>query len=214
MWTIEEHELFKKISRHNSARDYAKALYLADQLLTMVEADPVKRAYTLGCRKAVILRHLGREDEAVAAFEQAYRLAEESDQPALMAYILGDQASIYKGQLAVDIISRAIQLCQEATFTPDPERYLPADETYLRACKARLLNRNGQRSAARLLIKEARRELRRYAYGKYPRYKDAYLIVLGYEFVMRRSLQLLCVIAAETVRQGKTSDLLSRIRQR
>lgn len=227
MWVQDEAALFEKCTRAISAADYEKGLAAAEKLLEMVDGDPIKHAYVLGCKVAVALRHLDRPEEAAEAFEAAFREAMDAESPVIAGYIRNDQASMVTGDAAVEMIDEAINLCRQERESPDPDRILGADLAYMQATRTRTTARSrGPDHETRTTMKQARSSLARYAHGSHPYYLDAYLVVLVWELEMPRQnawLSLpgraLCLgrIAIEVVRQKKLRDgltlLISRVRR-
>lgn len=225
MWTEPEQMFFATASKHKAQGNLLGALHIIDFLLLGIKSDPVKYAYVLGCRKAVVLHHLDQAAEAKTAFKEAERLAKASGALAIAAYIVADLASFEVGDEALIRINEALQLCEQAKAegTPDLERTLEADTAYFTACKARLLHRSGS-EVAKPLMARSRRRLKRYAHGRYPRYQDAYLDVLRWEFAMYQGqdshkarlmrLWLAGAIVTEVLRQDKGDSSLRFVRER
>lgn len=222
MWFPEEQRLFSQANLHNSRLQYEDAIAVSDRLLAIVTNEPRKFAYVLACRKAVALRHLGYVDEAHAAFEQAYHMAQAAEEPIITAYVLNDWSSMFVGDNALCMIREVLNLCQQAAYTPDPERVLEADHAYFQATFAHALESTGSRKDVRALLSKAKKVLRKYAHGSHPRYEQAYFIVLLWElnaYARPSPLALLhyagrlCAVTMEAIRQGKIASLRLHRRQ-
>lgn len=225
MWTSdEERSLFKEVSSLNARGQFEQALDRACQLLEQLERPSYQYTYVLGCRIAVSLWHLGRLDEAKEAFARARLMAEEAQEPAVLAYIISDQAQVYEGDEAATLAHEAIRICRETKTTPDPDRNTIADLAYLHAAVSRVFAKQGRREEALLYMTGPKVILRRYAYGLHPRYRDAYLMVLGWELGLRwwprtvgafvAYLWLGVIAVVEAARQRKLLNWLGRLASR
>jgi tetratricopeptide (TPR) repeat protein len=186
MWTKDEYSLFTAISEQIRRRDFQRALVKSDELLRLVEGDSRKSAYIMGCRKAVALKHLNRYSDAGRTFDRAYTLAWESDETVILAYILNDWSSMFKGTTAVEMIKGAIEHCQKAQETPDKDRNLKADIAYFEATLAHTLQVEGMSSAeeTQARLRKAKAILKKFAHGEYPRYEQAYFITLRWSLTV------------------------------
>lgn len=217
MWRPNEKKLFDAANTNNNTGHYKQALTEADALLVLVGRQPLKRAYVLGCRMAVALAHLGQYDKAEKAFEEAYGLAHTHRSWALVSYILTDWSGLKQGSKSLDKAEYALHFIRQAQETPDPERSLGADEAFCRANLARVYGQNNRMREAKTHIKDARLALRVSAYGLWPRYKHAYLVVYYWELRLYSKglpwtivsfARLLAAICLEAARQNKLQAFL------
>lgn len=213
MWTKAEYTWFKKCSRHAGNGDYKQMLRDATTLQSMVKSDPLKLSYVEGCRVAVALRHLGRKQEAEQTFSDAYDRAEKLD-IVIASYILNDWASMFDDAKAVAEIKRAIVLRKQKRESPDHNRSFEGDIAYFEANQARRLPKSSSQAAN--LMGEAKTVLKRHAYGKYPFYKTAYLVVMIWELELHRDdrarfLKLTPAALVEVTRQGRAKALVKSI---
>jgi hypothetical protein len=222
MWLPEEERLFTLANHHNSHLEYEDAIIVADRLLALVQDDDRKYAYVLACRKAVALRHLDRLEEAETAFHEAYYKALQAQEPAICAYILNDWAAMRSQNQAEQMIRGALRWLRSAVYTPDPERILEADLAYLQATLAHNKLKTDP-YIAYTLLKEVKKTLKSYAHGDYPRYNQAYLIVLLWNAQLptdHSALGLLQYagrlsnVAIEAIRQGKVSVAYKLLQRR
>ncbi|HVI68854.1 MAG TPA: hypothetical protein VM581_00160 [Magnetospirillaceae bacterium] len=182
MWTEKERELFTQANRAIVSGQYAEGLHRANKLLGLVSGSDLKWAYVSGCQQAVALRHLGRREKASEVFGMAHQRAEAAGEFVIAAYINVDWSSEEPDpHKAINMVYQAIHVCENATGTPDPERCLVADIAYFQVILAVHAARAGMRGIAPHIVIDARRALKRHAYGDHPRYKGAYLVALMHE---------------------------------
>jgi tetratricopeptide (TPR) repeat protein len=221
MWQPGEERLFNEANDHNSRLEFEQALVKSNELLKHISGDHRKYAYVLACRKAIALRHLGRLDEAEEAFQFASQLAEGTNDRAILAYILTDWSSMRSSDEAVQLVNTAIKLLKQTWHTPDPKRVIEADLAYTEAVLAHHLESTNP-SRARALLSNAARVLRIYAHGDYPRYHQAYFIVMMWSVGIGPEQSMLGFLlyagrlstaAIEAIRQRKVSVTWERLRQ-
>lgn len=217
MWTLIEHKRFQRATFLISTANYQPGLKSAQELLLLIGDKGPHRAYVLGCKVAVALRHVGRTEEALQAFKEAARLARDAGEDAILSYILCDFSSMFPTNKAKAMVDEADKLCRKAQTTPDPERAIDADRAYIKATLARYLAAEGHYERALAMLERALRTLKQHAYGNHPAYKHAYLVVLMWEreIIKKRSLRysrrrfnIDRRVAAEVVRQHKVIAML------
>lgn len=211
MWTPEEQKLFDKCTSLIGVADYERGLAVANQLSERVANDPVKSAYVMGCKKAVALYGLGRLTEAGQTFREARDLAVQAEEPVIVAYVISDWSVMLEPLAAIAMVRQACNLCGGATESPDPARIITADIAYFTAMLARHHLRARHTMHTYRILTQARQSLGRYAHS-YPRYNDAYLVVLMWERELGGShpdrtlwwrLRINGLVLMETARQRK-----------
>jgi tetratricopeptide (TPR) repeat protein len=215
MWSSGERILFTRTTEAIHSEDFVAALSWADTLGEKVKNDPAKFAYVLGCKKAVALRHLKRPSEAMEAFDRAYEMALDAKAYVIAAYVRNDQAFMYEKGQAIQMIEEALELLHRPSDWPDPTRMLIADEAYFNAGLAyKLYPQEAER--ARTLVASSRGTLERYA-REMPRYKQAYLLTLFWEWKMYKGTERhihTLRLAKEVARQGRFGVVIGRAMRR
>lgn len=220
MWTDEQRALFIEANSHFKNSNYHEALRAANELLAIVKDTPQKAAYVLGCRKAVALRRLSRREEAEDAFVQAYTLAWNAGELAIMAYIYYDWSAIYQGKKVVQMLREAVSLCTQAESTPDNTRILEADLAYFQAALAHALEMEGptNREEVKELIINAKATLEKYT-SRNPLYEQAYRILLLWEIQSAKNSPLVLLrnagnfgtTAMVAIRGGKIGGVITQL---